>query len=59
METTYDIYRRRYLVEDSSNEAAELESDPMETALREHIHVLRQQLAIAEAELAAAETITR
>lgn len=61
METTYDVYRRRYLVEDSSShEAAEVEeTDPLEFALREQIRALKQQLAIAEAELAAAEAKTQ
>lgn len=56
METTYDTYRRRYLVEDSSQcEPAEIEADPIEAALRDQIRALKQQLATAEAALEAAE----
>lgn len=58
METTYDTYRRRYTVEDSSpREPAEVEaeSDPVEAALREQVRALKQQLAVLEAELAEAE----
>lgn len=65
METTYDVYRRRYLVGNSSHrEAAEVEAeadaaeDAAEAELPEHIQALKQQLAKAEAELAEAEART-